>query len=272
MCKLLEESDESPPFRSLAKHVGLSESHAHRLFVRTTGLTPKHYRDAVMRRRTHEHLTASSNVTEAIYSAGFSSKSPFYERVVPSLGMKLSQYRNGAQGAVIRFGVGQCTLGSILVAAATRGVCAVLLGDAPDALVRDLEDRFPRANLVGGDSEFERLMAEVIGRIDSDPRGRTTELPLDIQGTVFQERVWRALLKIPRGETTTYGQIAAAMGAPQAARAVARACADNRIGVLIPCHRVVHSDGTLSGYRWGIDRKRELLRREGSGAQPDESK
>jgi AraC family transcriptional regulator, regulatory protein of adaptative response / methylated-DNA-[protein]-cysteine methyltransferase len=200
-----------------------------------------------------------------MYAAGFSASSRFYEHVAKVLGMRPSQYRTGARGITIRFAVGECSLGAVLVAATDRGVCAVSLGDEPEPLIHDLERRFPHAEIVGADRAFDATVACVVGTVEARSNGATDGLPLDIQGTVFQERVWRALMAIPRGGIATYAEIAAAIGAPSASRAVARACADNRIAVLIPCHRVVRSDGSLSGYRWGVDRKREILRKEQQG-------
>ncbi|MFO7179694.1 MAG: bifunctional DNA-binding transcriptional regulator/O6-methylguanine-DNA methyltransferase Ada [Pseudomonadota bacterium] len=264
MCKRIEESEHAPSLRELARHVGLSEGHAHRSFVRATGLTPKAYRDAVLRRRLQHELRERKTVTEAIYTSGFNSAGRFYEHVARALGMSPSTYRAGAHGLTIRFAVGQCSLGAILVAATERGVCSVLLGDDPEALVHDLERRFPHAELVGGDRAFDELVARVVGVVEARPGVAVEALPLDVRGTVFQERVWRALRKIPPGATKTYAEIAASIGAPRAVRAVAGACAANPVAVLIPCHRVVRTDGSLSGYRWGIERKRALLRRERS--------
>jgi len=176
------------------------------------------------------------------------------------LGMTPSAYRAGGTDAVIRFAVGQCSLGAVLAAATDKGVCAILLGDDPDALVRDLQDRFPRAELLGGDAGFEAVVAGVVGLVEAPKLG--LDLPLDVRGTAFQQRVWAALQAIPAGETRSYAQVAAAMGAPKAHRAVALACAGNALAVAIPCHRVVRSDGGLSGYRWGVERKRALLDRE----------
>jgi AraC family transcriptional regulator of adaptative response/methylated-DNA-[protein]-cysteine methyltransferase len=156
--------------------------------------------------------------------------------------------------------VGQCSLGAILVAQSQRGICAILLGDDPDRLTRDLQDQFPKADIIGCDGEFEQLIAQVGGLIEAPSLG--LQLPLDVQGTAFQERVWRALREIPPGTTVSYAEIATRIGSPQAVRAVAQACASNHIAVAIPCHRVVRRDGKLAGYRWGVERKRELLRRE----------
>ncbi len=173
-------------------------------------------------------------------------------------------FRDGGKGTSIRFGVAECSLGAILVAATEKGVCSILLGDDPDDLVRDLQDRFPRAQLIGGDQDFEALMAKVVGFVETPARG--LDLPLDVRGTAFQQRVWQALREIPPGSIASYAEIAARIGAPKAVRAVAQACAANAIAVAIPCHRVVRKDHALSGYRWGIERKRRLLDRE-AGSQ-----
>ncbi len=201
-----------------------------------------------------------TSITTAIYDSGFNSNSRFYEASEQLLGMRARDYRAGGSGATIRFAVGQCALGAILVAQSQRGICAILLGDDPDRLVRDLQDQFPKAELIGSDGQFEQLIAQVVGFIEAPAMG--LHLPLDVQGTAFQERVWRALREIPPGTTASYTDIAVRIGAPKAVRAVAKACATNHIAVAIPCHRVVRRDGDLAGYRWGVERKRELLRRE----------
>jgi AraC family transcriptional regulator of adaptative response/methylated-DNA-[protein]-cysteine methyltransferase len=177
--------------------------------------------------------------------------------------MTPTDYRAGGTNAEIRFAVGECSLGSILVASSERGVCAILLGDDPEALTRELQDRFPRATLIGGDAEFEELVAKVVGLVEAPGVG--LDLPLDVQGTAFQQRVWQALRSIPPGSTVSYTELARSIGAPGSVRAVAQACAANRLAVAIPCHRVVRQDGRLSGYRWGVDRKRALLSREALG-------
>ncbi|MGN6702056.1 MAG: methylated-DNA--[protein]-cysteine S-methyltransferase, partial [Burkholderiaceae bacterium] len=174
-------------------------------------------------------------------------------------------YRAGGARETIRFAVGQCALGAILVASSARGVCAILLGDDPDALARDLQDRFPRAELVGGDRDFERHVAAVVGFVDAPAIG--LDLPLDVRGTAFQQRVWQALREIPAGSTVSYTELADRIGQPQAVRAVASACAANPLAVAIPCHRVVRRDGGLSGYRWGVERKRALLATESGAAR-----
>jgi AraC family transcriptional regulator of adaptative response/methylated-DNA-[protein]-cysteine methyltransferase len=205
-------------------------------------------------------LDGGSSVTEAIYGAGYNSNSRFYEEADRVLGMRPGAYRAGGANAEIRFAVGQCALGAILVAQSARGVCAILLGDDPDALVRDVQDRFPAARLIGGDAAFEQLIARVVGFVEAPKLG--LDLPLDLRGTAFQERVWQALRRIPAGKTVSYAELARRVGAPRAVRAVAGACAANALAVAIPCHRVVRSDGGLAGYRWGVERKRALLERE----------
>jgi AraC family transcriptional regulator of adaptative response/methylated-DNA-[protein]-cysteine methyltransferase len=241
----------------------VSAHHFHRVFKQATGVTPAAYARAHRAGKVRDELARrDQTVTEAIYGSGFNGSSRFYEAADGMLGMKPSEYRAGGANATIRFAVGECSLGSILVAQSERGVCAILLGDEPETLVRDLEDRFPRADLVGGDAEFERLVAKVVGFVEAPSVG--LDLPLDVRGTAFQQRVWRALKHVPAGKTVSYADVAKAIGAPKSVRAVAQACAANPIAVAIPCHRVVKADGGLSGYRWGVERKRALLKREGT--------
>jgi AraC family transcriptional regulator of adaptative response/methylated-DNA-[protein]-cysteine methyltransferase len=232
------------------------------LFKAATGLTPRAYAAAHRARRLREGLRRSATVTDAIYDAGFNSGGRFYAGSGQILGMTPTAYRSGGSRAEIRFAVGECSLGSILVATSARGVCAILLGDDPEALVRDLQDRFPRATLVGGDDRFEQTVARVVGFVESPALG--LDLPLDIRGTAFQERVWQALRAVPPGKTVSYSELASRIGAPRSVRAVAQACAANALAVAIPCHRVVRRDGAPSGYRWGVDRKRALLAKEGA--------
>ena len=260
LCRLIEVSEEVPTLAALARRAGFSAFHTHRLFKAVTGLTPGAYAEAHRAKRVRRELLTKGSVTEAIYEAGYNSSGRFYEKSNAMLGMTPTRYRAGGAGLVIRFAIAECTLGSILVAATARGVCAILLGDAPEALANDLERRFPRAELVGADSHFEGLVAQVVGLVEH-PRVGTT-LPLDIRGTAFQQRVWAALSKIPAGEKRTYSEVANAIGAPRAVRAVAQACAANALAVAVPCHRVVRLDGNLAGYAWGIERKRVLLARE----------
>ena len=199
-------------------------------------------------------------MTQVIYGAGFNSNSRFYETSNELLGMTPTAFRDGGPDAEIRFAIGECSLGSILVARSSKGVCAILLADDPAALVRDLYDHFPKTNLIGGDADFECLVAKVVGFVDSPALG--LDLPLDIRGTAFQQRVWQALREIPVGGTVSYAELARRVGEPKSVRAVAQACAANNIAVAIPCHRVVQNDGALSGYRWGVERKRALLEKE----------
>jgi AraC family transcriptional regulator of adaptative response/methylated-DNA-[protein]-cysteine methyltransferase len=259
-CRLLERSERPPSLIDLAARAGLSASHFHRLFQHETGLTPRAYAAAHRAARVRRELDRSETVTEALHGAGFSSSGRFYEASDRILGMTPTRFRAGGAGTEIRFAVGECSLGSILVAQSSRGVCAIFLGDDPDALVRELQDRFPRAELIGGDRRFEEIVATVVGFVEAPARGLA--LPLDVRGTAFQRRVWEALQRIPAGTTATYTDLAKRMGSPDSVRAVASACAANPLAVAIPCHRVVRRDGGLAGYRWGVERKRALLERE----------
>jgi AraC family transcriptional regulator of adaptative response/methylated-DNA-[protein]-cysteine methyltransferase len=260
VCRLIDGSERARSSTELARTVGLRPAQLSRMFKAETGVTPKQYAAAKQARAVRTTLSRGAAVSDAIYEAGFNSTGRFYERADSMLGMKPSEFRSGGERVEIRFAVGECALGGILVASTGRGVCAILMGDDPDALVKDLQDRFPRATLVGADREYERVVAAVVGLVESPELGLA--LPLDVRGTAFQQRVWDALRKIPAGKTTSYAELAARIGAPKAVRAVAGACAANPIAVAIPCHRVVRTDGGLSGYRWGIERKRKLLARE----------
>jgi AraC family transcriptional regulator of adaptative response/methylated-DNA-[protein]-cysteine methyltransferase len=259
-CRQIEQADALPSLAQLADEAGLSAYHFHRVFKSVTGLTPNAYARAHRARKIREQLTRPGSITDALYGAGFNSNSRFYEASDTLLGMKPSSYRAGGLNTDINFAVGECSLGSILVAQSSRGVCAILLGDDPNRLVQDLQDKFGNANLIGCDADFEQLIAKVIGFIEAPAIG--LDLPLDLRGTAFQERVWMALREIPLGTTASYAEIARRIGAPTSFRAVAQACGANWLAVAIPCHRVVRSDGDLSGYRWGVERKRKLLERE----------
>ena len=259
-CRHIEQAETPPSLDALARLAGLSSFHFHRVFKAITGLTPKGYASALRSRKVRDGLKGQHSVTAALYDAGFNSNSRFYESADQLLGMKPSDYKAGGTNSEIRFAVGQCSLGAILVAQSQRGVCAILLGDDPDQLVRDLQDQFPKAELVGADQDFEQLIAQVVGFVEAPALG--LDLPLDLRGTAFQERVWQALREIPVGSTASYAQIAQRIGAPTSFRAVAQACGANHLAVAIPCHRVVRSNGELSGYRWGVERKRQLLERE----------
>jgi AraC family transcriptional regulator, regulatory protein of adaptative response / methylated-DNA-[protein]-cysteine methyltransferase len=260
ICRLIETSSRVPALEALAARAGMSPFHFHRVFKAVTGLTPRAYAAAHRGERVRRELGKAPTVTAAIYDSGYSSNGRFYGESEQMLGMTPTEYRAGGTKAEIRFAVGECSLGSILVARSERGVCAIFLGDDPDALTRELQDRFPRASLIGGDAAFEDVVAKVVGLIEAPGTG--VDLPLDVRGTAFQQRVWRALREIPAGSTASYREIARRIGAPRAVRAVAHACAVNPVAVAIPCHRVVRSDGRLAGYCWGVERKRELLERE----------
>lgn len=259
-CRIIETCEAVPRLEALARSVGMSTYHFHRVFKQVTGLTPREYALAHRERRLRDELGRGATVTEAIFDAGYGSNGRFYTQSDGVLGMTPTNYRAGGANTQIRFAVGECALGSILVAQSERGVCAILMGDDPEALARDLQDRFPRAELMGGDAEFEQLIATVVGFVEAPGIG--LDLPLDVRGTAFQQRVWQALREIPVGETASYGAIAERIGSPRAVRAVAQACAANALAVAIPCHRVVRSDGGVSGYRWGVERKAALLIRE----------
>ena len=261
-CRLIETAEELPGLDTLADAAGMSRFHFHRVFKATTGCTPRAYAAARRAQRVREALAdnGSGSITSAIHDSGFNSNGRFYAAAPDILGMAPATFRRGGAGETIRFAVGDCSLGAILVAATAKGVCAILLGDEPDDLVSDLEERFPNAEIIGGDPAFEDLVSRSVGLVESPTR--VLDLPLDIRGTAFQQRVWRALREIPSGSTASYGEIAEGIGSPGAARAVARACSSNPLAVAIPCHRVVRNDGTSGGYRWGVERKRALLARE----------
>ena len=261
-CRIIEKSEGEPSLAELADAVGRSPSYFHRLFKATTGLTPKDYAAADRAKKVRHGLASGNTVTEAIYDAGFNSRGRFYEKSTGMLGMTPSQYRAGGVNEEIRFAVGRTSLGAILVASSKKGVASILLGDDPNELVRNLQDRFPKARLIGADRDYEALVAQIVGLIETPGIG--VNLPLDVRGTAFQRRVWQALQEIPVGETVSYAEVARRIGSPKAIRAVAGACAANNLAVAIPCHRVVRNDGSLSGYAWGVERKRVLLDREAS--------
>jgi len=262
-CRIIEKSEVMPPLETLANQVGASSSHFHRVFKEVTGITPRQYAVAHRIKRTQVKIKSGVSVTQAIFDAGYNSNGRFYETSDQVLGMTPTDYRNGGANMQIHFAIGQCSLGAILVAQSERGICAIFLGDDPEMLARDLQDRFPRAELIGGDNNFEKVIAKVIGFVEAPQIG--LDLPLDVRGTAFQQRVWQALREIPLGKTVTYTEIANRIGAPKSVRAVANACGSNKIAVAIPCHRVVRRDGNLSGYRWGVERKRALLKKEKDG-------
>ena len=259
-CKTIEESEEPPLLKDLAEAAGLSPFHFQRLFKKMVGVTPKQYAMERRLKRVRDNLQQDSTVTDAVYQAGFASSSRFYHETATTLGMKPTNYKRGASGALIRYAVVQSYLGWVLVAATTQGVCAIHFGDSPEMLQAGLRDRFPKAELRDNEPGFDVWVAKAITFLESPRLG--LDFPLDIQGTAFQRRVWRALQDIPAGATASYADIAARIGQPTAARAVAQACAANALAVAIPCHRVKRGNGELGGYRWGVERKRALLERE----------
>jgi AraC family transcriptional regulator of adaptative response/methylated-DNA-[protein]-cysteine methyltransferase len=269
-CRQLESAENTPTLDALAEACGLSRFHFHRIFKAVAGVTPKSYALMHRRKRMRRELERSSTVTEAIYDSGFNSSARFYADADGALGMKPTDFRAGGKNATLRFAVGECSLGSVLVAASEKGIAAILLGDDPAQLTRDLQDRFKKAELIGQDRDFEKVVALVVGMVEAPDCG--LDLPLDIRGSVFQHRVWQALREIPPGATATYAEIAKRIGAPRAVRAVARACATNAHAIAIPCHRVVRTDGSLSGYRWGVVRKAALLKREAEKSSPPPSR
>lgn len=260
MCRRLEKSDTAPTLEALAREVGLSAFHAHRLFKAATGVTPRGYYTARRSERMRLELKRGGSVTQALYGAGYGSSGRFYAEAGARLGMSPSRFKVGGKAERIAYTVGQCSLGAILVAGTARGICAISLGKAAVSLVRELGQQFPQAELVAGDARFQVLVRRVIALIEEPSQSQ--RLPLDIRGTAFQERVWQALQGVPAGQRVSYSQLAEQMGEPHAARAVANACASNRLAVAIPCHRVVRADGKVGGYRWGVERKRQLLARE----------
>jgi AraC family transcriptional regulator of adaptative response/methylated-DNA-[protein]-cysteine methyltransferase len=262
-CRLIDAADEGLDLDSLAQACAMSRFHFHRVFKAHTGITPKAYAAAQRARRLQQELAQAPSVTEALYAAGFNSSGRFYAATNGVLGMSPKAFRAGGSGASIRFAIGACSLGAILVAATDKGICAILMGDDPDVLARDLQDRFPQAELRGAEADFEATVAKVVGFVESPGIG--LDLPLDVRGTAFQQRVWQALRAIPSGSTVSYAELAERVGLPAGARAIAGACAANPVAVAIPCHRVVRQDGSISGYRWGVERKAALLKRE-SGA------
>ncbi len=259
---IITASDPAPSLSALAAEVGYAPSHFQRLFTRHVGVSPAAYARGLRAKRAETQLTASNSVTEAIYDAGFAAPSRFYADAAPRLGMTPSAWRDGGRGETIRFVLLDTPLGRLLVAATARGLCRLTFDEDEAALV----SRFPKATIIPDDGSM-TAMVESVGRTLAQP-GAAIDLPLDVRGTAFQERVWAELRKIPAGETRSYADIAAAVGAPGATRAVGTANGANPICVLVPCHRVVRSDGSLGGYAGGLDRKRALLAAEGVEIEP----
>lgn len=263
-CQLLEQ--ESPlTLDELAQQVAMSPYHLHRLFKATTGMTPKVWQQSWRASRLRDALAKGVPVTQAILNAGFPDSSSYYRKADQALGMTAKQFRKGGDNVSVRYTLADCALGRCLVAESERGICAILLGDDDATLVADLHALFPAAQDVPADANFQQRVREVIVAINS--RDASLSLPLDIRGTAFQQQVWQALRTIPCGETVSYQQLASAIGKPKAVRAVASACGANKLAIVIPCHRVIRGDGALSGYRWGIARKAQLLQREATGEE-----
>ncbi|MGE0383994.1 MAG: bifunctional DNA-binding transcriptional regulator/O6-methylguanine-DNA methyltransferase Ada [Gammaproteobacteria bacterium] len=262
-CRFIDCADSIPSAADIAAHAGTGVRTLNRWFRAATGVTPLEYARAARAARLRAHLGAAADVTGAMHEAGFGSSARFYGSAGALLGMTPTRWRAGGAGVTIHHAIGPSSLGPVLVACTGRGICAILLGDGADALARELRARFPRAQHVPGDALLAGRLAEAIALVEDPARGH--DLPLDLRGTLFQHRVWRELQSIPAGGTATYSGVAARIGAPGAARAVAAACAANPAAVAVPCHRVVREDGDLAGYRWGLARKRALLEREKRG-------
>lgn len=261
VCERIAAAETTPSLNELAQTAGLSPSHFHRLFKARVGLTPKQYALAHRHNQLHDRLQQDGSVTEAMYNAGYGSSSRFYEQSADLLGMKPSTYRRGAKGQSLQYAAVPCYLGWVLVAGTAKGLSSIELGDSAEELQARLLNRFPHATLQPGDETFAGWVTQVVSFLEApdDP----LDLPLDIQGTAFQRRVWLALRDIPAGTTLTYSEVAARIGQPKATRAVAQACSANKLAVAVPCHRVVPQSGELGGYRWGVNRKQAILQREG---------
>jgi AraC family transcriptional regulator of adaptative response/methylated-DNA-[protein]-cysteine methyltransferase len=261
-CRAIEAAETAPELAELAAAAGMSKFHFLRVFRKVAGVTPRRYAENHRAERVRDELRSGASVTDALYDAGFNSGSRFYEQAPDMLGMTPGQFRTGGAGVAIGYSLGRSSLGLVLVAATERGICSVRFGDTEAALLEELRADFPLATIGPAAGDFASWTRDIVAHIDGDKAA--PQLPLDIRGTAFQQRVWQALREIPAGETRSYSQIAARTGNPAAVRAVGTACGANPIAVLIPCHRVVRADGELSGYRWGVERKRQLLHKEGA--------
>jgi AraC family transcriptional regulator of adaptative response/methylated-DNA-[protein]-cysteine methyltransferase len=266
---LLETAEAPLRLSTLARAVGLSPSHLQRAFRQRFGVSPAEYARSRMLKALKSALREAPRVTDAIYDAGYGSGSRVYEKTGQLLGMTPADYKRGGNGIAVRYTTLQTPLGVLLVAASERGICSVTLGDRERSLINGLHAEFPHATLERVDAGRDEWLANMIARVSAEIGSGTApeaNVPLDIRATAFQWRVWQALQRIPPGETRSYTQIAQEIGAPRAVRAVASACARNRLAVVVPCHRVIRADGSLGGYRWGMARKRELLEREAKAA------
>jgi AraC family transcriptional regulator of adaptative response/methylated-DNA-[protein]-cysteine methyltransferase len=262
---LAQSSEESVRLSKLAKDLNANAGTLRRAFRQVTGLAPRELAEALRVKRFKGLLRAGKNITDALYETGYGSSSRVYERSNAQLGMTPATYRKGGQGMKIEYTIAKSPLGKVLVAATERGVSAVYLGDAQNKLVAELRREYPRAEISPAAGSAQRWVREIVERMEGKPA--QVDLPLDLQATAFQRRVWQELQRIPRGATRTYSQVARALGRPKAVRAVARACATNPVSIVVPCHRVVREDGNLAGYRWGLTRKEKLLASERTAAQ-----
>jgi AraC family transcriptional regulator of adaptative response/methylated-DNA-[protein]-cysteine methyltransferase len=261
VCAFIRDNLEAPlTLAALGRQAGMSPAHLQRVFKRVVGVTPRQFADACRLDRLKAGLRGGQNVTTAMIGAGYGSSSRLYERAAGQLGMTPKQYQNGGPQVAIRYATAKCDLGRVLLAATDRGVCGLSLGDTDAELEAFLQGEFPGAKLRRDDPGLGDWLAALVRHLAGE--SPHLELPLDVRATAFQRRVWEELRRIPYGQTRTYKQVAAAIGEPSAVRAVARACATNPVSVVIPCHRVVGSDGKLTGYRWGVARKKRLLERE----------
>jgi AraC family transcriptional regulator of adaptative response/methylated-DNA-[protein]-cysteine methyltransferase len=260
-CRLIDQADQPLSLEQLASAVDYSPSHFHRLFKQTVGVTPKAYMAMRRANRVRANLLNSANIAHTVYASGYATSSRFYEESDEVLGMKPSEYRTRAKDILIRVAVALTPLGAILIAATDKGLCAIEFADNEQDLLEQFREKFPEAQL-DESAQLKAWVDQIVAHLDAPHR--ELSLPLDIQGTAFQCRVWDELRKLPAGSTTTYSELAQRIGQPKAARAVAGACAANQLAVVIPCHRVIRSDGRLGGYRWGIERKKALLAKERS--------
>lgn len=259
-CALLACAEERMPLEALAHAVGLSAYHFHRLFKSITGVTPRQYQAEMRAGRVRTGLHTQGSVTHALFDAGYGSAGRFYEAAPAVLGMQPTAYKKGGKGERIQYAIAETSFGQALLAMTGKGICSIEFGEDAKVLITQLTARFPGASIEVADAAAQALVDRVIAALDAP--NAASALPLDVRGTAFQHRVWKALTQLKRGETVSYAELAKRIGAPTATRAVASACAQNTIAVLVPCHRVVRSDGALSGYRWGVERKAELLKRE----------
>jgi AraC family transcriptional regulator of adaptative response/methylated-DNA-[protein]-cysteine methyltransferase len=261
---LADSTEDSIRLGLLASQIHVSPGKLRRAFRRVTGLSPKEFEQALRLQRFKRMLRDGSSITEALYACGYGSSSRLYEKADAQLGMTPASYRKGGEGMEIGYTIASTSLGKVLVASTERGISAVYLGENEKTLVDELNKEYPKAEIARAGHEHDNWIEEIVRRAEGS--APSAELPLDVQATAFQRRVWQELQKIPRGTTRTYTQVANALGRPSAVRAVARACATNPVSIVVPCHRVIRSDGNLAGYRWGLQRKQKLLEREAVSA------